>query len=183
MRFCSRCVMAAWRAGAHRLNWYTRIGNTTQAADYKHTELVTLDHNLGRIPAKAFKSLLVSHGQEFPQAGVTGALCFVSRDWGGCVGVQGVNDEQSPAAGVQEAAEPQILMFALYSYTYYMRPRRKPLNRRFIVVEGIYAHTGELAPLADIYALKQKYKCGAPPQLSFKQEWTCQDKAACTPVL
>lgn len=40
--------------------------------------------------------------------------------------------------------------------------RRKPLNRRFIVVEGIYAHTGELAPLADIYALKQKYKCGAP---------------------
>ncbi|EIE21834.1 PLP-dependent transferase, partial [Coccomyxa subellipsoidea C-169] len=34
----------------------------------------------------------------------------------------------------------------------------KPLNRRFIVVEGIYLHSGDLAPLADIYRLKEKYK-------------------------
>jgi hypothetical protein len=39
---------------------------------------------------------------------------------------------------------------------------RKPLNRRFIVVEGIYAHTGDLAPLAEIFKLKEQYKC-APP--------------------
>lgn len=33
--------------------------------------------------------------------------------------------------------------------------RRKPLNRRFIVVEGIYANTGELAPIDGIKALKE----------------------------
>ncbi|BDA47055.1 Serine palmitoyltransferase 1 [Coccomyxa sp. Obi] len=38
------------------------------------------------------------------------------------------------------------------------RRLRKPLNRRFIVVEGIYLHSGDLAPLADIYRLKEKYK-------------------------
>jgi serine palmitoyltransferase len=41
--------------------------------------------------------------------------------------------------------------------------RRKPLNRRFIVVEGIYMHSGDLAPLADIYRLKENYKCGPTP--------------------
>ena len=35
---------------------------------------------------------------------------------------------------------------------------RKPLNRRFIVVEGIYAHSGHLAPLDEIYKLKERYK-------------------------
>ncbi|KAK9918935.1 hypothetical protein WJX75_008173 [Coccomyxa subellipsoidea] len=38
------------------------------------------------------------------------------------------------------------------------RRLRKPLNRRFIVVEGIYMHSGDLAPLADIYRLKENYK-------------------------
>lgn len=27
------------------------------------------------------------------------------------------------------------------------------------MVEGIYLHSGDLAPLADIYRLKEKYKC------------------------
>lgn len=40
---------------------------------------------------------------------------------------------------------------------------RKPLNRRFIVVEGIYANTGELAPLDGIKALKEVR--GAPDGL------------------
>lgn len=35
---------------------------------------------------------------------------------------------------------------------------RKPLNRRFIVVEGIYRALGDLAPLADIARLKHKYR-------------------------
>ena len=35
---------------------------------------------------------------------------------------------------------------------------RKPLNRRFIVVEGIYAQSGHLAPLDEIYKLKEHYK-------------------------
>ena len=35
---------------------------------------------------------------------------------------------------------------------------RKPLNRRFIVVEGIYANFGDLAPLDAIAKLKKKYK-------------------------
>lgn len=34
---------------------------------------------------------------------------------------------------------------------------RKPLNRRYIVVEGIYVNAGDLAPLQAICALK--YKC------------------------
>ena len=38
------------------------------------------------------------------------------------------------------------------------RLKKRPLNRRFIVVEGIYANTGEIAPLADIMKLKEKYK-------------------------
>ncbi|PRW20998.1 long chain base biosynthesis 1-like [Chlorella sorokiniana] len=38
------------------------------------------------------------------------------------------------------------------------RRHRKPLNRRFIVVEGIYANTGELAPLDGIKELKERYK-------------------------
>ena len=39
-------------------------------------------------------------------------------------------------------------------------PARKPLNRRFIVVEGIYANYGDVAPLDAIRALKE---VGAPP--------------------
>jgi len=35
---------------------------------------------------------------------------------------------------------------------------RKPLNRRFIAVEGIYQYSGDLAPLDEIYRLKDKYK-------------------------
>ncbi|KAK2075709.1 hypothetical protein QBZ16_001818 [Prototheca wickerhamii] len=38
------------------------------------------------------------------------------------------------------------------------RRLRRPLNRRFILVEGIYANTGEVAPLDKIMPLKQKYK-------------------------
>lgn len=36
--------------------------------------------------------------------------------------------------------------------------RKKPLNRRFIVVEGVSAHRGDVAPLAEIAALKRRYK-------------------------
>ena len=36
--------------------------------------------------------------------------------------------------------------------------RRKPLNRRFIVTEGVFAATGELAPLQAMYALKLRFK-------------------------
>lgn len=35
---------------------------------------------------------------------------------------------------------------------------RKPLNRRFIVVEGIYQYLGDIAQLDKIYELKEKYK-------------------------
>ncbi|KAK9807535.1 hypothetical protein WJX72_001902 [[Myrmecia] bisecta] len=35
---------------------------------------------------------------------------------------------------------------------------KKPLNRRFIVVEGIYNQYGDLAPLDVIYELKRRYK-------------------------
>lgn len=35
---------------------------------------------------------------------------------------------------------------------------RKPLNRRFIVTEGIFAATGELAPLKAIHDLKTRFK-------------------------
>ena len=34
--------------------------------------------------------------------------------------------------------------------------RRRPLNRRYIVVEGIYANTGLLAPLDKMVPLKHK---------------------------
>lgn len=36
--------------------------------------------------------------------------------------------------------------------------RKKPLNRRFIVVEGVSVHRGDVAPLAEIAALKRQYK-------------------------
>jgi len=35
---------------------------------------------------------------------------------------------------------------------------KKELNRRFIVIEGIYANYGDVAPLREIVELKQKYK-------------------------
>lgn len=38
------------------------------------------------------------------------------------------------------------------------RRARKPLTRRFIIVEGIYANFGDLAPLDKIAQLKEKYK-------------------------
>ena len=38
------------------------------------------------------------------------------------------------------------------------RKAKKPLNRRFIVVEGIYHNCGDVAPLDKIYELKLKYR-------------------------
>ncbi|KDD71868.1 class I/II aminotransferase, partial [Helicosporidium sp. ATCC 50920] len=38
------------------------------------------------------------------------------------------------------------------------RRKKKPLNRRFIAVEGVYANTGEVAPLAAIARLKDRFK-------------------------
>jgi 7-keto-8-aminopelargonate synthetase-like enzyme len=35
---------------------------------------------------------------------------------------------------------------------------RKPLNRRLIIVEGVYANYGDMAPLDKLYQLKEKYK-------------------------
>lgn len=38
------------------------------------------------------------------------------------------------------------------------RRQNRPLYRRFVVVEGVYANSGEVAPLAQIAVLKEKYK-------------------------
>ena len=38
----------------------------------------------------------------------------------------------------------------------YLASCRRPLNRRYIVVEGIYANTGLLAPLDKMVPLKHK---------------------------
>ncbi|KAL4545311.1 hypothetical protein Ndes2526B_g02410 [Nannochloris sp. 'desiccata'] len=38
------------------------------------------------------------------------------------------------------------------------RKQSRPLNRRFVIVEGVYANTGEVAPLAEIAILKNKFK-------------------------
>ena len=47
--------------------------------------------------------------------------------------------------------------------------RRKPLNRRFIVVEGIYANTGELAPLEGLKALKEvRAPCFPAPRVCWR---------------
>ena len=35
---------------------------------------------------------------------------------------------------------------------------RRPLNRRIVIVEGIYASNGDLSPLDKVYELKEKYK-------------------------
>ena len=36
--------------------------------------------------------------------------------------------------------------------------KRIPLNRRYIVIESIYLHTGDIAPLAEIVRLKHEFK-------------------------
>lgn len=38
------------------------------------------------------------------------------------------------------------------------RRNKKPLCRRWIVVEGVYANWGDLAPLDQLYGIKEKYK-------------------------
>jgi len=38
------------------------------------------------------------------------------------------------------------------------RRKRKPLNRRFVVVEGVYHHTGDVAELKRIVEIKNRYK-------------------------
>ena len=38
------------------------------------------------------------------------------------------------------------------------RKQSRPLNRRFVLVEGVYANTGEVAPLAQIAELKNNFK-------------------------
>ena len=51
-----------------------------------------------------------------------------------------------------------------------MHPNRQKgswkLNRRFIVVEGIYANTGDVAPLKAIAALKHKWVCTLPESIA-----------------
>ena len=34
---------------------------------------------------------------------------------------------------------------------------RKPLNRRFIIVEGVYAGSGDIAPMDEIFKLKEEF--------------------------
>ena len=34
---------------------------------------------------------------------------------------------------------------------------RKPLNRRFIIVEGVYAGSGDIAPMGEIFKLKEEF--------------------------
>jgi serine palmitoyltransferase len=34
---------------------------------------------------------------------------------------------------------------------------RKPLNRRYIIVEAVYANHGDLAPLDEVFRLKEKH--------------------------
>ena len=34
---------------------------------------------------------------------------------------------------------------------------RKPLNRRFIVIEGVYAGSGDIAPMDEIFKLKEEF--------------------------
>lgn len=36
--------------------------------------------------------------------------------------------------------------------------KKIPLNRRYIILESIYLHTGDIAPLAEIIRLKHEYK-------------------------
>ena len=36
--------------------------------------------------------------------------------------------------------------------------QKKPLNRRFIIVEGISANCGDVTPLTEVMVLKEKYK-------------------------
>ena len=38
------------------------------------------------------------------------------------------------------------------------RRKRKPLNRRFVIVEGLYHHTGDIADLKRIVEIKNRYK-------------------------
>lgn len=38
------------------------------------------------------------------------------------------------------------------------RRKRKPLNRRFVIVEGLYHHTGDIADLKSIVDIKNRYK-------------------------
>jgi serine palmitoyltransferase len=38
------------------------------------------------------------------------------------------------------------------------RRKRKPLNRRFVIVEGLYHHTGDIADLKSIVEIKNRYK-------------------------
>lgn len=35
---------------------------------------------------------------------------------------------------------------------------RRPLNRRFIIVEGVYGNYGDIAPLDKLYEIKEKYR-------------------------
>ena len=46
--------------------------------------------------------------------------------------------------------------------------RRRPLNRRYIVVEGIYANSGLLAPLDKMVPLK--HKCAHRMRLATRAE-------------
>jgi len=36
--------------------------------------------------------------------------------------------------------------------------KKTPENRRFIIIEGVYANYGDIAPLKEIVELKEKYK-------------------------
>lgn len=53
---------------------------------------------------------------------------------------------------------PPLLYFfhSLFSHSFLLS--RRPLTRRFIIVEGIYANYGDMAPLDRIHVIKEKYK-------------------------
>jgi hypothetical protein len=55
-----------------------------------------------------------------------------------------------PSAGV--VCLPILVVRCVYV------PCRAPLCRKMIVVEGVYANSGDIAPLQQLYRLKEAYK-------------------------
>lgn len=122
---------------------------------FKHNDLADLQRVLEKVAAEDKRSRCAECGGGWADVDKAGTYHELGNSKGGverkCT-ILGRGSAETPCRG----GGPHLARFPISTLVPTWRCcHRKPLNRRFIVVEGIYASLGDMAPLKELMALKE----------------------------